>query len=549
MEIPKDEFHVSETHNPIEEVNQFWDEFLRDSRSFENCTVRCRDGVYRTHKVLLYNSKFLASLLSQDDPGDESMLLLPDFCLEQVITALDFNVKQANDLSTLLDNCFKSLAKNEPIDPLSTEGPVVESTGDLKEEPTVNQTTNQTSEIYLKYLTTDGRFECDACNKVFKSFRFLTKHKRILHEVDSEEAGSPIDDKNGQQTKAERPGRGRKRRNSEMEDFIVEDHQQEDATDEEVDSELEGKIDEEETEAKPRVRRKKKTTQYKTKPPKGGDISCSHCDKGFSTQKYLDSHMTNKHPEKSEINSFIEEKNGVHSCLLCQKTFTIARRCRYHLKFKHKIGAKFSCDQCKKKFYYEYDLELHKRFHGTKRNFVCDLCGKGFLIEAVLQAHKHNMHSTREEKEKGRKFVCSFCAKGFFSKSALQEHEFLHSEKKNFHCALCGLSFKQSSGLRAHNGRHHNETGPKPITEEHKLKMRNYMKKYRAMKAGKLPNNINQCFRSKTEEAASSTEPTTIITLHPSAFKADQATTFKVDQAASFKLEGQREYATRTFYV
>ena len=27
--------------------------------------------------------------------------------------------------------------------------------------------------------------------------------------------------------KAERPGRGRKRRNSEMEDFIVEDHQQE----------------------------------------------------------------------------------------------------------------------------------------------------------------------------------------------------------------------------------------------------------------------------------------------------------------------------------
>ena len=33
---------------------------------------------------------------------------------------------------------------------------------------------------------------------------------------------------------------------------------------------------------------------------------------GFSTQKYLDSHMTNKHPEKSEINSFIEEKNGVH---------------------------------------------------------------------------------------------------------------------------------------------------------------------------------------------------------------------------------------------
>ena len=148
-------------------------------------------------------------------------------------------------------------------------------------------------------------------------------------------------------------------------------------------------------------------------------------------------------------------QNGTYKCMLCQKSFSIARRCRYHLKFKHKIGAKFSCDQCTKKFYYEYDLELHKRFHSAARNYVCDLCGKGFLLQTVLQNHKHNMHSTREEKEKNRKFVCSFCAKGFFSKSALQEHEFLHSDKKNFHCDMCGLSFKQSSGLRAHNNRHH----------------------------------------------------------------------------------------------
>ena len=58
MEIPKDEFHVSETPNPIEEVNQFWDEFLRDSRSFENCTVRCRDGVYRGDVQNTYIKKY-----------------------------------------------------------------------------------------------------------------------------------------------------------------------------------------------------------------------------------------------------------------------------------------------------------------------------------------------------------------------------------------------------------------------------------------------------------------------------------------------------------
>ena len=72
-------------------------------------------------------------------------------------------------------------------------------------------------------------------------------------------------------------------------------------------------------------------------------------------------------------------------------------------------------------FYYEYDLGLHRRFHSAKRNFVCDLCGKGFLMENVLQNHKHNMHSTKEEKEKARKFVCSFCAKGaLYNGSAVQ---------------------------------------------------------------------------------------------------------------------------------
>jgi DNA-directed RNA polymerase subunit RPC12/RpoP len=95
------------------------------------------------------------------------------------------------------------------------------------------------------------------------------------------------------------------------------------------------------------------------------------------------------------------------------------------------------------------------KFHSEVRNYVCDLCGKGFLLEHLLANHRQSMHSSREEKEKGRRFVCTYCAKGFFSKSALQEHEFLHSEKKNFGCDVCGMTFKQSSGLRAHHNRHH----------------------------------------------------------------------------------------------
>jgi hypothetical protein len=37
---------------------------------------------------------------------------------------------------------------------------------------------------------------------------------------------------------------------------------------------------------------------------------CHVCGKGFSIQKYLDSHFTNKHPEKCEINSLVLHQDG-----------------------------------------------------------------------------------------------------------------------------------------------------------------------------------------------------------------------------------------------
>jgi len=42
----------------------------------------------------------------------------------------------------------------------------------------------------------------------------------------------------------------------------------------------------------------------------GRPFKCGYCTKGFSIQKYLDSHITNKHPEKCEINSQVIQGNG-----------------------------------------------------------------------------------------------------------------------------------------------------------------------------------------------------------------------------------------------
>ena len=90
-----------------------------------------------------------------------------------------------------------------------------------------------------------------------------------------------------------------------MEDFIV------DETDED---------DDEEEEYIRTLKMKKKKERGTEKMKEGGAVSkrtggnciCDHCGKGFSTPKYLDSHMTNKHPEKSEINLHIEEQVRIY---------------------------------------------------------------------------------------------------------------------------------------------------------------------------------------------------------------------------------------------
>jgi len=455
-----------------------WKWLLAESRAYENCTIHCQNGSFRTHKILLCHNNFIKYMLSNDDSGDESAIYLPDFTIDEVEGALHLFVPPTGQ--PVLDGALQSTSQSDLVSML--EEFYLKHRAEHKQQTELVETKNDQS------ASTGLKVRLIEVDKILKK-----------PEDKQDQSQKTLKRKKTVGKKQKRPTLVQR----EFQDFIDDHDEENEENEEDVDD-----LHEDNDDSRPAKKAKASgKSQHPFRRKRGvkaenRNCVCVFCGKGFAIQKYLDSHITNKHPDKSEINSYIEEltRTGEFMCLLCEKTFSIARRCRYHLKFKHKIGAKFSCDQCSKMFYYEYDLELHRRFHSAKRNFVCDLCGKGFLMENVLQNHKHNMHSTKEEKEKARKFVCSFCAKGFFSKSALQEHEFLHSEKKNFHCDMCGLSFKQSSGLRAHNNRHHSAVGPKPITEQHKEKMRAYMKRYRAIKAGKLPDNINHTFRSTKKE-------------------------------------------------
>jgi hypothetical protein len=70
----------------------FWSQFLLDASPFENCAVVTKEGHrYTTHKLLAARHGFLRTLMAEEDPGDLSVLFLPDFSLEEVVEAFEYN--------------------------------------------------------------------------------------------------------------------------------------------------------------------------------------------------------------------------------------------------------------------------------------------------------------------------------------------------------------------------------------------------------------------------------------------------------------------------
>ena len=57
----------------------FWSEFLEACSHTENVSIICRDGILRSHKIVLANvSKFMENILKDIPSGDEATIFLTD---------------------------------------------------------------------------------------------------------------------------------------------------------------------------------------------------------------------------------------------------------------------------------------------------------------------------------------------------------------------------------------------------------------------------------------------------------------------------------------
>ncbi|XP_020773897.1 zinc finger protein 502-like [Boleophthalmus pectinirostris] len=207
-------------------------------------------------------------------------------------------------------------------------------------------------------------------------------------------------------------------------------------------------------------------------------FQCNHCEENFPVFKALHKHYVDVH-----------NPSEPYTCTHCQTTFVSLKRFIRH-EWKHTGYQPFQCPQCVKRFRSYSDLVEHQRKHTKAYPYLCWECGKKFRHSLTLTRHVARVHHSGEpvlEKpaaafgclqcgkmftsrrcllkhdnfhHKGLRFPCEFCGKGFFGKDALVRHTLIHTGERPFKCDDCEKSFRSLAELKIHRRYH---TGERPF--------------------------------------------------------------------------------------
>ncbi|XP_016994742.2 zinc finger protein 664 [Drosophila takahashii] len=214
----------------------------------------------------------------------------------------------------------------------------------------------------------------------------------------------------------------------------------------------EGKQDEEE---------EQQSVFKKQRQPK--DFNCPHCDRKYTTQKYLNTHLKMSHPHPQAFKcddceatfdvdrALAQHRRKEHTefaCQLCAKVFKSSRSLLRHVQG-HSGARTFKCEHanCGKSFVNQHNLTSHRRVHSEERNYVCELCGYRSRYREALIVHRRT-HTGEKP------FQCQTCARRFASKSLLNEHQAMHSTEKPFKCDKCDAAFSRPKALYHHKHLH-----------------------------------------------------------------------------------------------
>ncbi|XP_053323375.1 zinc finger protein ZFAT [Spea bombifrons] len=190
--------------------------------------------------------------------------------------------------------------------------------------------------------------------------------------------------------------------------------------------------------------------------------SCPACDKSFSDDRLIRSHIQTTHPDVST--SLLSEVLGrkiqlkgligkrAVKCPYCESYFMKNGSDLQRHIWAHEGLKPFKCTVCEYAARSKSNLKAHMNRHSTEKTHLCDMCGKKFKSKGTLKSHKL-LHTAD-----GKQFKCTICDFTAVQKPHLLRHMEQHTSFKPFGCALCHYSCNIPGSLKRHyNKKHPNE--------------------------------------------------------------------------------------------
>merc|ERR1739838_745115 len=182
-------------------------------------------------------------------------------------------------------------------------------------------------------------------------------------------------------------------------------------------------------------------------------VSCSSCSYYCESEKLLEAHTNECHPE---LTAFTEKTNFLDGYLEDQKKKDDTFQENHH-----------KCYFCDNSFKNKHALDIHcQRMH--KNKFFCESCKKEFKSKAVFTRHNNSEHGgvimgLSSEAAISELIKCQTCESHFKTEALMiqhmkSSHQFLETSTDNqLKCHQCQKDFKTKATLTRHNNLYHSE--------------------------------------------------------------------------------------------
>ncbi|ELK11658.1 Zinc finger protein ZFAT [Pteropus alecto] len=187
--------------------------------------------------------------------------------------------------------------------------------------------------------------------------------------------------------------------------------------------------------------------------------SCPVCEKSFSEDRLIKSHIKTNHPEvsMSTISAVLGRRvqlkgligKRAMKCPYCDFYFMQNGSDLQRHIWAHEGVKPFKCSLCEYATRSKSNLKAHMNRHSTEKTHLCDMCGKKFKSKGTLKSHKL-LHTAD-----GKQFKCTVCDYTAAQRPQLLRHMEQHASFKPFRCAHCHYSCNISGSLKRHYNRKH----------------------------------------------------------------------------------------------